>query len=507
MKYVLSAQEAKELDMSTITTVGIPSLVLMERAALSVVESIEELAKEQKKKQTTILCVCGVGNNGGDGVAVARILCQKGYQVSCKMVGNQDRCSMDNRQQQEIARNVGVSFVEEESQEQYDIIVDALFGIGLSRMISGQYEKEIQRINESDATVVAVDIPSGIHTDTGQIMGCAVKADITVTFGYAKLGHLLYPGAEYAGRLVITDIGFQPMEANWQHFYYEQEDLQQLLPVRKAYSNKGTYGKVLVVAGSVGMAGAAYLSAKAAYKMGAGLVKIVTAQENREILQCLLPEAVLLLYDGKHLEEQTKQIRQEIERATVIVVGPGIGLDSCSKDLVKLVLQHAKVPTVVDADALTLLAGMPEYVERTAKGKCRIALSEQFILTPHLKEMTTLLGNQISVGELAGQEADLPKICSNNGCTIVLKDARTKIMKENMCGINRSGNSGMATAGSGDVLTGIIAGLLAQGCPAYIAASLGAYIHGCAGDEAAKQKGQYALMAQDLIDSIETVIR
>lgn len=504
MKYVVTANQAKRIDQYTIEEMGIPSMVLMERAALSVVEKMLTSVKTTDK----ILCICGVGNNGGDGIAIARILHQKGYEVSVQMVGNLVKATEDNRKQMEIAKKIGVSFVNNLQEEEYNVIVDAIFGIGLSRNVTGIYEEVIQHMNRHSGTVFSVDIPSGIHSDTGQVMGCAVQADVTVTFGYAKQGELFYPGAEYTGELVVSSIGFvNHLGENCSMFSYEETDLQQLLPKRQEYSNKGTYGKVLVIAGCKNMAGACYLSSSAAYAMGAGLVKIITPEANREIIQTLLPEAVLHTYGEECGTEQQEEWIKDIQSARSIVIGPGLGRDENAKKLLDLVMEYANIPVVLDADALQMLAKDPDWIESFQGERVKWKLRGNMILTPHLKEMADLLGESVSVTDLQTQKLDVRDICKENANVLVLKDARTLVIQGEKCYINLSGNSGMATAGSGDVLTGIILGLLAQQVPTYIAASLGVYIHGLAGDVAARRYGTYSMTARDIVSAIPEVLK
>lgn len=504
MKHVVTAEQAKEIDRFTIEEVGIPSMVLMERAALAVAEKIVSCVKVLDR----ILCICGRGNNGGDGIAVARMLHQKGYAVFVHLIGNPEKATKDNLKQVEIAKKIGVSFVNNLQVEEYNVIVDAIFGIGLSRNVTGIYQEVIQRINGHRGIVFSVDIPSGIHSDTGQVMGCAVQADVTVAFGYAKQGELFYPGAEYAGELVVSQIGFvNPFGENCSMLSYEKKDIQQWMPKRQAYANKGTYGKVLVIAGCKNMAGACYLSAAAAYAMGAGLVKIITPEINREIIQTLLPEAVLHTYEEECGEKQKDEWMRDIREAKAIVIGPGLGRGLCAKKILELVMKYAIVPVVLDADALQILADDSTWIEAFRGEKVKWKLRENMILTPHLKEMTALLGDDVSVADLQTQKLDVREICKDNANVLVLKDARTLVIQGEKCYINLSGNSGMATAGSGDVLTGIILGLLAQQVSPYIAASLGVYIHGLAGDVAARRQGAYSMTARDIVNAIPEILR
>lgn len=492
------------MDQYSIQEIGIPSMVLMERAALAVVQELER--REGKKE--AILCLCGVGNNGGDGIAVARMLHQKGYKVACELFGNPMKCTKDNKLQQEIAKKIGVKFVNNADEDEYTVVVDALFGIGLTRNLEGEYKCRIDCLNHLQKKVYAIDIPSGISTDSGQVMGCALKATCTITFGYAKNGVLLYPGSEYAGELVVADIGFsKELEKEWNTIYLEEEEVRELLPPRKADAHKGTYGKVLVVAGSYNMAGACYLSAKAAYHTGAGLVKIISCEENREILQQLIPEAVLSTYCSDTMDQDLQQIQREVMQADAIVVGPGLGKGKSARAIVEMVVECSQVPTVLDADALRILADerkvFPEYDGK----KIQWGLSSNFIVTPHLKEMADMLGGNASIKMLKEQKMEFAEKFKNNPCVLVLKDARTLVLQGEKCYINLSGNDGMATGGSGDVLTGIIAGLLGQGMDVYSAAVLGTFLHGRAGDRARAHKGRYSMQAQDIVWSLSEVLR
>ena len=283
MRYLVSGSQMKEVDSYTIQSIGIPSLVLMEQAAAAVVREVQKKAE----KKDRIWAVCGTGNNGADGIAAARLLHLKGYTVTVILAGTKGNGTDEYKKQLAIA-------------ERCELIIDAVFGVGLSREVGGTYRDLLATLPGCGAAyVVAVDIPSGIHADTGEVMGIALKADVTVTFGYEKLGTLLYPGRAYSGTVVVADIGFPPVSLERlspELFTYEAEDIR-MIPARPAYSNKGTFGRVLIAAGSKNMSGAAYLSAMAAYRMGAGLVKIFTVEENRAILQAALPEAIITTYD------------------------------------------------------------------------------------------------------------------------------------------------------------------------------------------------------------------
>ena len=527
MKYAVDSQRMKKIDDYTTGILGIPAMELMERAANKIAaKMIEKITKDDR-----ILAVCGPGNNGGDGVAAGRILYLQGYQVAILFIGDETKCSVQLKAQLMQARNLGIpnlgTLMENCNKlSEYNIIIDAIFGVGLSKPVTGVYEDVIGLINESRNTVYSVDIPSGVSSDDGSIRNTAVRANETITFGPMKIGLLLYPGAEYAGQITVADIGFPEEAANRAKpdtFYYEAADLKRL-PARYSYSHKGTYGKVLVIAGSKGMGGAAVLSAKAAYRGGTGLVKILSSKANRIIIQCAVPEALFAAYDDDIIEEAEweKKVLAELSWASVIVIGPGLSLDSMAEKLLDTVLQHAKVPVILDADALTLLAGKLDARSRTEAGYSGDSKSEtnrlqsrlnelksylpaQTILTPHLMELSRLLG--VNISKITGHLIDTARQCTyNNELIFVLKDARTIVAGEQNYYINVSGNHGMATGGSGDTLTGILAAFLAQGMEPYGAACLGVYVHGLAGDAAAKEHGTYSMMAGDIIDSIGKVL-
>ncbi len=509
MKYALSSEGMKRIDDKTTEVFGIPALILMERAALETVN----VMKKKLMREDRILVVCGPGNNGGDGVAAGRILFLQGYRVALLFICGEDKFSTQMKLQADIARNLGMPIETSNKLGEYNIIIDAIFGVGLSRPVDGVYEDIIHEINGNEHTVYAIDIPSGISADTGNILNAAVRADYTVTFGCMKRGLLLYPGAAYSGEITVADIGFPEgalFGANPDTFYYGAEDIKRL-PARKDYSHKGTYGRVLVIAGSTGMGGAAYLSAKAAYRTGAGLVKVLTSSDNRTILQTLLPEAIFAAYDS---DEEQQGMEREPEAslgwASVIVIGPGLGKQKQAEELLDLVLRQATVPVVFDADALNLLSerldgkGLTTVDDRLRNLKH--LLPEESILTPHLMELSRLTG--IPVNRIKDNIIDTADQCSYNSRLVyAIKDARSIVTQDSRKYINVSGNNGMATGGSGDVLTGIIAALIAQGLCPYDAACLGVYLHGLAGDAAAEKKGTYSLIAGDIIDAIEKVLQ
>ena len=507
MKFAVDSIGAKKIDDFTTQVIKVPAVVLMERAAYEVTAVMKRVINTTD----SIIVICGPGNNGGDGIAAGRILSLEGYNVAFCFLGKEEKASEQTKVQLDIIKNLGLTIENNYKPDEYNIIIDAIFGVGLSRPVTGEYAAVIAAMNQSGSRIFSVDIPSGISADDGKVMGNAVKADYTVTFGFQKQGLLLYPGAEYAGKIIVADIGFPKdavREAGMTSVYYETEDIRRI-PDRKNYSNKGTYGKVLIIAGSKGMSGAANLSAKAAYKTGAGLVKILTAGENRIILQTSLPEALFAAYnrEGKTREEWENDMEAQLNWASVIVIGPGLGRSETAKELVNLVIKNAKVPVIMDADALFILS---EILNSMQTDKSRLEqlsdiLREGTVLTPHLMELSRLM--DIPVADIVNNIIDTASQCSYNSNLIyAIKDARTIVTKSGCRYLNVSGNNGMATGGSGDVLTGIIAALIAQGMEVFEAVCLAVFLHGLAGDAASKKKGTYSMMAGDIIEAIAEVI-
>ncbi len=492
MKYLLNGKEMKNWERQTMEEYRLPSLLLMERAAQAVVEELTSGTYDLHR----VLVACGTGNNGGDGLAVARLLVSQGIRTEVCVAGSLENLSADAKQQLEMYMAVLGNFVTAPAFDEYTVIVDALFGIGCNRDVTGVEAEVIQAINQSKAPVVSIDVPSGICADNGKVCAVAIKATATVTFFTEKLGLLLYPGREYCGEIKVADLGI-PFE-KWkecQVITYTEEDLEKL-PKRNANSHKGTFGKVLVMAGSPKISGAAYFAAAGAYRIGAGLVKIYTPKENLFAMQTLLPEALIEIYDRE--KPLVKQLQQCLSWADAVVIGPGFGTDRMAEKILNYVLSKSTVPVIVDADGINLLA----------KSKASLRDSHApLILTPHVQEMARLIGST------AESVAKNPVMTVRNfieeyPVTLVLKDARTIVaMDKELIYVNTSGNSGMATGGSGDILAGMVGGLIAQGMDELEAARLGVYVHGKAGDAAAKAKSAYSMTATDILDGIAEVTR
>ena len=500
MEYIVTSSEMKEYDMNTIEKLLVPSCVLMERAALSIVQVMEK----EKVPMDDILVVCGTGNNGGDGLAAARILREKNRKVTCVLMGDRERCTKETRAQLKILEQYGLSVNNTIPEGEYTSIIDALFGIGLSRNVEGLYKEGIESINKKKGIKVCIDIPSGIHSDKGKVMGCAVRGDLTVTFAFKKLGCLLHPGRDYVGKLVCSPIGITSSSffGKPPSIFSLSREEGFLMPKRKENSHKGSYGKILLVAGSHSMGGAALLATKAALATGAGMVKVYTAKENRNLLLREVPEALVSFYDQDQWKEE--ELLEALEWASVIGIGPGLSTSFRARSIWKTVRDYCKKkegrekPLLIDGDGLNLGAEEKDLWE---------GLGDKCIITPHVKEMARLIGkdmeevkeNILSIGLAYGKEKNL---------CCVLKDARTVVTdgKGNTY-INQSGNHGMATAGSGDVLSGMILGLLAQGEPVYESAWKGVYLHGLCGDMAAKKLTAYGMKVSHLIDFLPKTLK
>ena len=469
---------------------GIPSLVLMERAALSV----RKILYENEMDLSKVLVVCGTGNNAADGVALARLLTEDGYEPELLLLGAPEKYSQDLKVQLDIASNYGIKTVKRFRNADYSLIVDAIFGIGLKRDISGDYASVIKKINEGDTPVIAVDIPSGLDADNGDIRGTAVTADLTVTFQYAKAGQLIKNGPALCGDLFVENIGILPGSPLPQDEYYAitEEDFD-YLPARNESGNKGDFGRLLVIAGCEEICGAAYLSACAALKSGIGMVKIFTHISNRTALSTLIPEALITTYEG--CTEDLSKLRKDLEWADAVVCGPGIGTGDFAKALIKELLSINTLPLVLDADALNILAGADLKPLRELKCSCTV--------TPHIKEMSRLTG--LSVNDIKNDPLNTAaRFAEANNVTCVLKDSRTvTAYPGGLVFINTSGCSALATAGSGDVLSGMIGGYTARYKDAVLPLeAMAVYRHGCIGQEAAEDHGADAVTAGTLLEYI-----
>lgn len=507
MEYLVTAAQMKACDRRTTEIFGISSMVLMERAALACASVL--LERDRRLRESGIpagpgsgrrtLVVAGCGNNGGDGIAVGRLLRQNGFAVTYVLLGNRDACSPETRQQLETEERYGSVFHDQIPDAEYDIIIDALFGIGLSRNLEGRFLQAVRTINQKTAYVLSVDLPSGIHADTGAVMGDAVMADVTVTFAFPKTGCIFYPGAKYAGVLLCRDIGIteESFEDGVPSLFTCKGDPTAWLPPRDPAGNKGSFGKVLLAAGSAGMAGAALLAGEAVLRSGAGMLRLATAEENRRDLLELLPEA---------MTGPLGQLEEAEAWADVLAAGPGLGTGADAAEAVRWLLLESRKPLVLDADGLNLLSADPELLEALVCRQEHTETRRPLILTPHPGELGRLVS--LPAAQIAADPIPVVRSLSAKLHAVVLcKGARTVVSREDgRCYVNTSGCSGMATAGSGDVLTGILASLLAAGMDPFAAACLGVYVHGLAGERAAHQKGSCGMLAGDITAQLGAVL-
>jgi len=496
MQYIVTAEEMKEYDNNTIEHIGIPGLVLMERAALKVKEAILEEVDEPQ----TVLIVAGVGNNGGDGLALARLLAAEDVRVTVCCFGNLNKATESFCVQKKILEHYPADFWDGEKalerlkeyaceRTNFDVIVDALFGVGLSRSLEGIYSEIIIAMNNIRGFKVAVDIPSGICANTGKELGGSFAADMTVTFGFAKRGLLLFPGVYSVGKMIVADIGIDErsfIERLPRVFTYRDNPLK-YMPVRRKDGNKGTFGKVLLIAGFEKTAGAAILSATATLRMGAGMVKVILAPENRSILQASLPEVMCA---------DSNELASCLVWADVVAIGPGLGKGEEVKKLFKEVLEQSNLPLIVDADALNILSDDKGLKE------AYLAYKGVKIMTPHMGEWSRL--TDMSITQLKDNFFEnATKSAVTFNAIMVCKDARTLVAHpDGRMYLNTTGNNGMATAGSGDVLTGAIAALLGQGEDPFAMVTAAVYLHGLAGDLAFETYTEYGVTAGRLIDNL-----
>lgn len=533
MIYYPTAEEAGIIDRYTIEEIGVPQMVLMERAALHVADAVgnliehesaagfkDRLNKDIVNKDKRIVAIAESGNNGGDAVAAARILKLKGFDVDIIHIDGISKKSEAFTYQLNLSKKAGIRIISlkdeinprDELINKYDYLIDGIFGVGLSREVKGIHKDVIELMNKTKGKVISVDVPSGVSSDTGEILGAAVKADVTVTFGYIKKGLLFNPAQSLAGHIILGDIGFYPdKNSEILHYTYDRNDVKNRLPVRRNDSNKGTYGKVLIVAGSENISGAAFLAGNAAYRTGTGLVKVFTHENNRKALETMLPEALLYFYRDFDSEAK-KELESSLDWASCAVVGPGLSLDSNARSIMDTLLNRKKNPgLILDADAINIISESKEKKELLKE----VAKKTDVILTPHLMEMARFIadGDEDLKEKISYIKNNRSKVAINAAkdyhIILVLKDARTFVTDPDSekIYINTTGNSGMSTGGSGDTLTGIIAGLIAGGVDCDNAARLGVYLHGAAGDIAKEKLGEHSVMARDIADNMGQVIK
>lgn len=499
---VVTAGQMQAIDHYTIDTIGIGGLVLMENAARGATRIFLERIYRPDMGRVGVLA--GRGNNGGDGFVMARYLAQRGIAVEVFLAAQADQIRGDASVNLKLLNTLNIPITEIADSTAFDsrighmrhiaCWIDALLGTGLKAEVQGYYRRLIEFLNNSQRPVLAVDIPSGLHADTGHACGLCVRADTTVTFALPKIGHLLYPGAGYCGHLELIDIGIPTVAVqavNPLQRLSSGASIQTRLPKRPADAHKGTNGHALIVAGSSGKTGAAALTAISALRAGAGLVTLATPQSLNPVLETLVLEGMTLpLPDGGSgtlVEAAFDTLWQTAKDKQCLALGPGLGTDETTRALVQRLVGQCDLPMVIDADGLNLLAdALPLLLERKAAT----------ILTPHPGEMARLC--RCTTAEVQSDRIESARrLAGQYGVHIVLKGARTVIAEpDGMVWINPTGNSGMAAGGMGDVLTGAVAGLLAQGCSAQDASVAAVYLHGLAADLVAREYSRGYLASQ-----------
>lgn len=509
---VATAKEMQVIDNKTIYEYGIPGIVLMENAAIQVVKEVEARYGDLSKKRITI--VAGKGNNGGDGLAIARHLMNKGSTVSVYLLAEGSSVKGDAQINLKIFKKMGGEIYDVSSFDlkalkgaalHSNIIVDAIFGTGLSTDVKGLHADVISLINSIGKPIVSVDIPSGISADTGKLLGVAIKADMTVTFALPKIGLLVYPGAGYVGDLKIVDISIPKGISeigSIQTNLLTMVEMRDMIPDRMVDSHKGSFGHVAVIAGSVGKTGAAAMTSLSSLRAGAGLVSLaIPSSLNQTLAQKLTEVMTFPLPEGPKgfIGSQAEGVISEfISDKDVVAIGPGISTNKETQELIRRLVKRISLPMVIDADGINAFVGYTDILKD---------ISVPLVITPHPGEMARLLG--VNPSDVQADRIGISRrFSAEYHLYLVLKGARTIIAEPSgVTYINPTGNPGMATAGTGDILTGIIAGLTAQYLDIGKAVRLGVFLHGLAGDLAAKKSGEMGMIAGDLMDMIPEAMR
>lgn len=489
---VLKKDKCKLMDRVAIEKINIPGIILMENAAI-------QIANEIESKGNSFLIVCGKGNNGGDGLAIARHLLIKGKKIKVYIVTKDISFTNDFKMNLDILESLTNEIVvidkDEDINEEfiwdlrrYDIVVDGIFGVGLNRSLEGIFKKSIEEINKNANFTVAIDIPSGIDADTGNIMGVAIKANVTYSFEVIKMGFLNYKSIEYIGKVKVLKIGIPKQvkeEVSDNIYILGSDEYRNMLPKRSIYGHKGNYGRALIVAGSMGLSGAAFITTECTVRTGAGLTTLICPKEIQDILSSKLIEAMSINFE----EDKVKSV---IGSANSIAFGPGIGISKEAEEVLRKVVEESSCPIVIDADGIKLLAKHNDLI-KNLKGRC--------VITPHPGEMAEFLGETIEYIEANRIKVTIDT-AKKYGIIVLLKGYNTVISDGEITYINPTGNSKMASGGMGDALTGIINGLISQGMNVKEASLLAAYVHGKIADELSDDL--FVVNARDLIENISS---
>lgn len=486
MDKLVSAGKMRSLE-ENVFGLGVDSFAIMEKAALR----IADVVRQKVDSDARIVCVCGRGNNGGDGLAVARMLKMAGYDVSVFLPFGEP-ATKDASKNFEIVKKLGINISETADFADFDVIVDALLGTGITKDVESDVP---EKMNSSGAFVISADIPSGINSDTGAVMKSAVKADVTVAIGFKKYGHSVYPGREYCGEIVLADIDI-PFDGEGDDFETDEAFVRDILSPAKKDAHKGDMGRLCVIAGSKGMTGAATLCCEGALKSGCGLVTLFTPGNLNEIYEKKLTEAMTMPLDCENFIDADEIIshKEKLAYAGAVIVGPGLGRDCRAEKIIEFLMEK-KIPTVIDADGINALATNINIL-RGEKG--------DVVITPHIGEFSRLTG--IPTEEILSDRLGMArKFAVEYGVTLVLKGAGTVIaLPDGRAFVNHTGNCGMATGGSGDVLAGIAGAFLARGIPAGKSAVAAVYIHGLAGDIARDELGENSMLPTDTANRLHS---
>lgn len=510
---IVSPEQMKAIDGCSINEYGIPGILLMENAAIAVVSEAVSIMGGCRGR--TVTAVAGRGNNGGDAFAAARLLRSRGVEVNVYLVGRKAGISGDALFNMTLFEKTGgtvIELMEDQDLEMLtadmnrsQLVLDGIFGTGLGREVSGIAASAISRMNASGKAILAIDIPSGVDGADGTVRGICVKADLTVTFCMPKTGLVLNPGCEYAGKLITAEIGTPQGALDKQNIRTELTDselVSRLIPVRRPDSHKGDYGRVMILTGSTGMTGCGYLSSMAALRCGAGLVYTAVPASLAPIYGAATVEPIVLpLEDGGRgclSAHSAGQILKHMEGMNVAAIGPGLTASDDIRLIVEQIIENSSIPLVLDADALNSISGNPAILKK---------LKAAAVITPHPGEMARLTG--LGISDIKKDRiGTASRFAAEYGVTVVLKGSRTvTAIPDGRIFINPTGNAGMATAGAGDVLTGTIAGLAAQGVSICDAAVAGVFMHGLAGDNAAGSLGMHGIVAGDILLRMPHIIK
>ena len=505
---LVTASQMKQIDQVAIKEMGIPSVSLMEAAGLNVVSAMErELGV--LTGLNAVVC-CGHGNNGGDGFVIARHLMNQGCRVNCWLLADESELSPDCAIQFRVCVEMGLAVhplkqvqdmpVLVHMLAESDLVVDALLGTGINGPITGLMAALIVEMNRCGSYLVSVDVPSGLNADTGEVTGACAYAALTVTFAYIKRGLVVYPGRDFTGKLIVADIGIPAKAAEkqqWNTYWSEKAELAALIPQRNSCSHKKNSGSVFLLAGSLEYTGAAVLAARAAWRSGAGMVYVAAEKNTAEVVRRLIPECVVYQLDnveGHVTANNLAQIRELLISADSVVMGPGLGANPQTLDLIRQLYVELKLPTVVDADALKVVCQADHVAE-----------NQNIVWTPHDGEVEAIWSDE---EKLLDRTERVRSLAIRKSVQLVLKGAASRIAtSRGDVFVNSSGNPLLAVAGTGDVLSGVIGSLMAQGLTGMDAARLGVFVHGLAADQFFEKQGGKGLLASDIIDALPEAFR